>query len=182
MRCIMIRLKLDDEIKTLAIKHCEERLQYEYNRFGFSDEKRKNMILVGTLGQLIFKKYLDEKNIVYDYQLQAGKYDDFDFEVNDVIYEIKASGYYGNFSRLNLLYSYDQYVSGLKKGFKYCVQIFINGLDCFTKLLDINNSTEATIVGYIEFDKIAEYGHAKQYYGDDYKVPLSKLKDIENLL
>lgn len=178
----MIRLKLDDEIKALALKHCEERLQYEYNRFDFPDEKRKNMILVGTLGQLIFKKYLDEKNIVYDYQLQAGKYDDFDFEVSGVIFEIKTSGYYDSFSRLNLLYSRDQYVSGLRKGFKYCVQIYVNGLDRVTKILDINNSTEATIAGYMEFDKIAEYGHAKQYYGDDYKVPLSELKDIEILL
>lgn len=178
----MINLKIDDEIKALALKHCEERLQYEYNRFGFSDEKRKNMILIGTLGQLIFKKYLDEQKIYYDYQLQAGKYDNFDFEVNGEIFEIKTSGYVNSFSKLNLLYSHDQYVAGLNKGFKYCVQIFVNGFDLNTRMIDIRNTTDATIVGYIEFVKISEYSHKKRYYGDDYLIPLFELSDVQVLL
>lgn len=178
----MVILDIDDEMKDLAVAHCEERMRYEYNRFGFGDRKRKNMILIGTLGQLIFKKYLDGRHIVYDYQLQAGKYDDFDFEIGGEKYEIKTSGYTADFSKLHLLYSRDQYESGLSKEFKYCVQIFVDGFDLKERMLDIEKSTSATIAGYIEFDNIANYRQNKKFYGDDYSVPLSDLKDIEALL
>ena len=50
----MVEILVDESIKNLAIEHSAERMQYEYNRFGFNNEKRKNMILVGTIGQLIF--------------------------------------------------------------------------------------------------------------------------------
>lgn len=177
----MISLKINDEIKALALKHSDERLQYEYNRFGFPNEKRKNMILIGTLGQLIFKEYLDSNNIGYNYQLKAGEYDDFDFEIRGDIYEIKTSGYRSDFSKLNLLYSSDQYIAGLSKGFKYCVQIFVNGFDLDTRMLDIAETNEATIAGYIEFERIARFKCARKFYGDDYKIPVSQLKNIENL-
>lgn len=178
----MIVLNIDDEIKSLAIKHSDERIQYEFNRFSFNLDKRKNMILIGTIGQLIFKKYLEENKINYYYQFQAGQYDNFDFEIAGKKYEIKTSGYNDSFLKLNLLYSHDQYIAGENKGFSYCVQIFINGKDINTGMVDIDKVSEATIAGYIEFDKIVNYKKGREYYGDDYRVPISHLKDVRALL
>ena len=39
------------------------------------------MILIGTIGQLVFKKFLDQESITYDFEFQAGKFDEFDFKV-----------------------------------------------------------------------------------------------------
>ena len=178
----MVEIVVDEGIKHLAIKHSAERMQYEYDRFGFNQERRENMILVGTVGQLIFKKFLEDNHIPFDYELQAGNYDNFDFILNDDIFEIKTSGYFGSFNMLNLLYSRDQYMSGLSKGFKYCVQIFIDGLDDKTRLVDISKTSHAVIVGCIEFKNISRYRNYRQYRGDDYKVPLSELTSILSVL
>lgn len=178
----MIEIIVNEEIKRLAIKHSAERMKYEYDRFGFNQERRENMILVGTVGQLIFKKFLEDNNISFDYELQAGNYDNFDFILNDDIFEIKTSGYFGSFNMLNLLYSQDQYMAGLSKGFKYCVQIFIDGLDDKTRLVDISKTSHAVIVGCIEFKNIGRYRNYRQYRGDDYKVPLSKLTNVLSVL
>ena len=178
----MIEIIVNEEIKRLAIEHSAERMKYEYDRFGFNQERRENMILVGTIGQLIFKKFLENNNIAFDYELQAGNYDNFDFVLNDDIFEIKTSGYFGSFNMLNLLYSQDQYKAGLSKGFKYCVQIFIDGLDDKTRLVDISKTSHAVIVGCIEFKNIGRYRNYRQYRGDDYKVPLSKLTNVLSVL
>lgn len=178
----MVEILVDESIKRLAIEHSAERMRYEYDRFGFNNEKRRNMILIGTIGQLVFKKFLDDNEVKYNYELQAGNYDNFDFVIGNDIFEIKTSGYYVNFNRLNLLYSQDQYMSGLAKGFKYCVQIFIDGLDAETRLVDISQTTRAVIAGCIEFKSISRYRNFRQYYGDDYKVPLTQLKNILDIL
>lgn len=177
----MVQIEIDEELKNLAIEHSRERMKYEYNRFGFDNRRRENMILVGTLGQLVFKQFLDLNQIPYDYQLQAGEYDDFDFIVGNDIFEIKTSGYYDVFNKLNLLYSEDQYSAGIHKGFKYCIQIFVDGLDLNSRLLDISKTTHAVIAGYIEFDNIKYYRQQRRYYGDDYKIPVHELKDIIDL-
>ena len=80
----MVEILVDESMKRLAIEHSAERMQYEYDRFGFNNEKRRNMILVGTIGQLIFKKFLDDNKVKYDYELQAGNYDNFDFVIGNV--------------------------------------------------------------------------------------------------
>lgn len=178
----MTKLEVTDLIKNEALIHSNQRMHFEYDRFRLSDEKRKSMILIGTIGQLMFKKYLEDNDIVFDFQLQAGQYDDLDFKIDDDIIEIKTSGFEDTFLKLNLLYSSDQYNDGMEKGFRYCVQLFINGYSRVTKLLDINNCNECYIAGYIHFEDIEKYPHERQHYGDDYKVPLNNLIDITELI
>lgn len=181
-----IDIVLTDELKKSADNHSKRRMCFEYDRFHLSNDKRRSMILIGTIGQLAFKEFLDKNTIKYEYQLQAGNYDDFDFKINEEIYEIKCSGYDANsqykYNRLNLLYSRDQFLAGLNKKFAYCVQLFVDGYNIQTKLLDLDACTHVTIYGYIPFQDIRNYPNQAHYYGDDYKVPLHKLLDIEKLL
>jgi hypothetical protein len=178
----MIELKVTEEIKLEATKHSEERMNYEYNRFGLSKEKRKSMILIGTIGQLVFKDFLVANNIKFDFEFQAGQYDIMDFKLNEDIVEIKTSGYDTGFIHLNLLYSSDQFEAGMHKGFKYCIQLFINGYSRTTKLLNIKECDKCVIAGYIAFQEIKNYPNSRQYYGDDYKVPIKDLRHIDELI
>ena len=92
---------IEEEILTEAMNHSQRRIEFEYNRFGLSRNHRINMILIGTIGQLIFKKFLDKENIDHKFEYQAGQYDNFDFTINNKIFEIKTSGYNVNYKRLN---------------------------------------------------------------------------------
>jgi hypothetical protein len=178
----MIKLKITKLQKEEAYKHSKERMRYEYDRLGLSDEKRQSMIQIGTIGQLVFKGFLESKNVNFNFEFQAGNYDNMDFMLNNDIIEIKTSGYDDSFIALNLLYSKDQFQAGLRKGFKYCVQIFINGYSRTLKMLDMDKCDTAVIAGYIEFEKIADFPNNKKFFGDDFKIPLSNLKDIELLV
>ena len=178
----MIELNVSQQIKQEAEKHSAVRMQYEYNRFRLSDDKRMSMILIGTIGQLVFKEFLENNNINFNFEYQAGKYDLTDFKLDDDIVEIKTSGYDDSFVHLNLLYSADQFSAGLHKGFKYCIQLFINGYSRVTKLLCITNCNKCIIAGYIPFEEINNYPNNKQFFGDDFKVPLNKLRDIKELI
>lgn len=66
-----------------------------------------------------------------------------------MIFEIKTSGYNRSYSYLNLLYNVNQLQVGIAKGFKYCVQIFINGYNRADRLLITDNCTSGIIAGYI---------------------------------
>ena len=178
----MINLQISDDIKEEAVKHSKERLQYEYNRFGLNPEKRTSMILIGTIGQLMFKEYLEKENVDFEFEYQAGNYDAMDFKLGDDIVEIKTSGYEGSYSYLNLLYSEDQFKNGLHKGFKYCVQIFIDGYKRRTKMLEVSTAKHCVISGFIPFPEISNFPNVKRFYGDDYKVPLNKLQDVKQLI
>lgn len=179
----MVTRIIHQELIQEAIQHSAERMQYEYNRFGLSNEKRKSMILIGTIGQLIFKEYLESNNIEFEFEYQAGNYDAMDFSINNEIVEIKTSGYdIRGFNHLNLFYSEDQLQAGITKGFKYCVQIFINGYIRADRLLDTNNCNSATIAGFVPFLDIKKYPSQRRFFGDDYKVPVRNLINIENLL
>ena len=179
----MITKNIDMVLIQEAINHSDERLKYEYNRFGLSNDKRKSMILIGTIGQLMFKKFLESRNINFDFEYQAGKYDAMDFSINNDIVEIKTSGYdYRGYKHLKLLYSEDQLQAGIDKGFKYCVQIFINGYNRADKLLIPDNCNSGTIAGFIPFLDIKKYPSQRRFFGDDYKVPIRNLLQIENLL
>lgn len=170
-------------IKDQALNHAKERMKYEFNRFGFNDDQRLSMILIGTIGQLLFKQYLDENNIDYEYEMQAGQYDLMDFKIRDQIVEIKTSGFSDSYNHLNLLYSLDQYQSAIRKDFVYCVQIFIEGYDRKTKLLDLNACNNGYIAGYMPFENFPQYRNLiKRSYGDDYKIPLSNLISISSLI
>ena len=109
------------------------------------------MIIIGTLGQIAFKEFLSNQNVEFDFEFQAGKYDDLDFEINNEIIEVKSSGYEDSYLHLNLLYSDSQLQRGIRKKFKYCVIIFINGYDKSNKTINLSNCNQAVIYGYIEF-------------------------------
>ena len=173
---------ISQTIKTEANQHSEERMKFEYNRFGLSKEQRKSMILIGTIGQLIFKEYIIEQNVPFEFEYQAGQYDSMDFKLGEDIVEIKTSGYDNSFHHLNLLYSQDQFNAGLRKNFKYCVQMFVNGYSKNTKLLDLSLCVKCTIAGYITFEQVLNFKNERRFYGDDYKIPLTKLFDINNLI
>jgi hypothetical protein len=177
-----IKLQVNDKIKDNAVSHSKERMSYEYNRFNLSKEKRQSMILIGTIGQLIFKQFLEENQVDFDFEFQAGNYDDIDFKIANEIFEVKTSGYSGSYKHLNLFYSEDQYRRGLFKDYNYCVQIYINGYNKSKKLIDIEECDTAIIAGYIEFDRIKSFKQKRQFYGDDYKVPQTAFKDIKKLL
>ena len=179
----MNEIAISKTIMNKAISHSKERLKYEYDRFKLPTAQRKSMILIGTIGQLIFKEYLEKKNIVFEFEYQAGKYDCMDFSINKEIIEIKTSGYgMRGFNNLNLLYSDDQFQAGIAKGFKYCVQIFINGYKRKDKLIIPVNCNLATIAGFILFKDIKKYPNQRIFYGDDYKVPIDNLTPIDQLL
>jgi len=44
----MIELQVTNDIKDEAEKHSIERMNYEYDRFSLSSDKRNSMILIGT--------------------------------------------------------------------------------------------------------------------------------------
>lgn len=176
-------MEISQRIKNEALEHAQERMQYEYNRFNLTNEQRQSMILIGTIGQLVFREYLDANNIEYEYEMQAGQYDAMDFKINDEIVEIKTSGFGDSYSHMNIFYSDDQYRSAIRKGFVYCVQIFIEGYNKDTKLLDLNACNNAYIAGYIRFENFPQFRNSnKRYFGDDYKIPLAQLNPIEQLI
>lgn len=177
-----MKIDIDDEIKELAINHSLERMNFEYDRFKLNDIQRRAMIIIGIIGELAFKKYLTNQNIDFNFEFQAGKYDNLDFEINNDILEIKSSGFEDNYYHLNLLYSNSQLQRGLRKNFKYCVVIFINGYDKLKKNINLIKCNQAIIYGYIEFNEIKKYKQLRKFYGDDYRVPLNKLKKINELI
>lgn len=178
----MINITVTDFIKEAAHNHSIVRMNFEYDRFNLPYEVRQSMILIGTIGQLTFKQYLDQTNVPYDFEFQAGKFDDLDFKIMEHIIEIKTSGYDDSYSNLNLFYSEGQLARAIRKGYSYCVQIFINGYDRAKKILLLDRCTTSTIAGFVKFNEIPCYKQERKYFGDDYKVPINKLKPIESLL
>jgi len=88
-----MELDIPADLVLEADQHSVDRMSYEYNRFGFKNDQRMSMILIGTIGQLVLKKYLEENKIVFDFEYQAGQYDEMDFSINNEIVEVKISGY-----------------------------------------------------------------------------------------
>jgi hypothetical protein len=175
---IGIVLDITQSMLEEAKKHALDRIKFEYNRAQYNNEQRISMITIGTLGQLGFRQALEQKSIKnYTYQMQAGEYDDFDFTVGGKICEIKTSGFDSSgWERLNLLYSEDQFKVGIRKGFSYCFQLFVNGYDRKSRLLDTSKCNKLVIAGYIVFSDIKNFQNPrKMFWGDFYKVPLDKL-------
>lgn len=176
---------ISQELIKKAVVHSEQRIKTEYDRFKLRQENRRSMIVIGTIGELFFKEVLESNRIQFESETCEFNwcYDKHDFLVNNEIVEIKTSGHdYRGFNHLNLLYSEDQFQTGLKKSFKYCVQIFINGYNRESRLLEINKCNQASIVGFIPFNLISNFHSKKKYFGDDYKVPIERLQPIENLI
>ncbi len=180
-----IHIPISDDLKNEAYEHAQKRIEFEFDRAGYRARKQRvHMIWIGTIGQLLFKKYLKEKNIDFEFEFQAGDYDKYDFLVNNKIIDVKTSGFEDSrgYKYLNLLYPADQFATGLRKNYEYCVQIFINGYQRKARLLDRTKCNEGIIAGYIEFHKIKEFkNNHKRWWGDDYKISLGNLKSVEEL-
>ena len=174
---------ITDEMKNEAFDHASQRMNFEFNRFNQNKNFRFNMILVGTIGELVFRNFLISNNITYEMEFQAGEYDVYDFQIGSNIIEIKTSGYEGiTFSNLNLLYNYSQYSNPNRSNYDYVVQIFINGYDRNSKSLDLANCNLATISGYISYSEISNHSLTQNVYSKNYKVPLTRLKPITMLI
>ena len=178
----MLEVHIETEMKARASAHSTERLRYEFDRFALPKDQRLSMILIGTIGQLVFKKFLDQENVLYDYEFQAGKFDEFDFKVGNSVIEVKTSGYGDDFSKLNLLYSHSQFRRGLSKDYQYCVQIFVDLYERSSRLLDLDKVKTATLAGFVQYSEIANFKQSPKFLGDDYRVPLYKLENIADLL
>lgn len=178
-----IFINITEEMKLNAINHSKERMNYEFNRFKQNDTFRFNMLLIGTLGELVFKNYLESRSVSFNMEFQAGKYDSMDFEVNNRIIEIKTSGIdETGYSWLNLLYNSDQYQQAKNKNYSYVVLIFVDGYDRTKKTFDISLTTTAIIYGYIEFKKIGEFQITDNKFYSNHKVSLNELNPIDEII
>ena len=167
-----------------AYEHAKNRLGFEYDRFHLATEQRISMITIGTLGQLVFKKYLESKNVPFEFQLQYGKYDDYDFKIKNEIVEVKSSGFRNpdEWMKLNGIYNASQLEQAIAKKYYCSVQIFLNGYDKVNKLFNIAKSDTAIIAGWLEIEEIAKTDAKYLPHGKAHLIPLEKLKPIGTLL
>lgn len=167
-----------------AYEHAKNRLGFEYDRFHLVTEQRLSMITIGTIGQLVFKNYLELNNISFDFQLQYGKYDDYDFKIKNKIVEVKSSGYKNpdEWLKLNGIYNASQLEQAIAKQYFCSVQIFLNGYDKVNKLFAIEKCDTAIIAGWLEIEEIAKTEAKYLPHGRAHLIPLTQLKDIKSLL
>lgn len=177
------KLIVESDLGKEAYEHAKNRLGFEYDRFHLATEQRISMITIGTLGQLVFKKYLESNKVQFEFQLQYGKYDDYDFKIKNEIVEIKSSGYkYADeWMKLNGIYNASQLEQALAKKYHCSVQIFLNGYDKVNKLFNIAKCDTAIIAGWLEIDEIAKTDAKYLPHGRAHLIPLEKLKPIETL-
>lgn len=175
--------EVNDSFKNITRKHSLERIEFEFDRFGLPRKNRIQMIELGTLGQLIFKHYLDSEGINYDFEFQAGNYDEKDFQIGERIVEIKTSGYSDEegYTNLNAIYNYNQMQQAEKKNISLVVQVFVNGYLKNEKTFNLKKCNKAIILGFstIQDLKNSELRHLP--YGKAYLKPLRELKNIQDL-
>ena len=178
------RLIVDANLGKEAYEHAKNRLGFEYDRFHLATEQRISMITMGTIGQLVFKKYLESNKVPFDFQLQYGKYDDYDFKIKAQIVEVKSSGYKNpdDWTKLNGIYNVSQLEQAIAKKYFCSVQIFLNGYDKVNKLFNISKCDTAIIAGWLEIEEIANTDAKYLPHGRAHLIPLSQLKDIKILI
>jgi hypothetical protein len=175
---------VEQSIGLEAYEHAKKRLGFEYDRFHLATEQRLSMITIGTIGQLIFKQFLESNKIKFDFQLQYGKYDDFDFRINEKIIEVKSSGYKcsDDWKKLNGIYNSSQLENALTKNFYCSVQVFLNGYDKVNKLFNFKKCDTAIIAGWLEIEEIAKIEPRYLPLGKAHLIPLSNLKPLDLLI
>ena len=179
----MIENKIPKETIDFALHHSINRLDYEYDRFHLKRNQRLAMITIGTIGQLVFKNYLEKNEIQFDFQLQYGKYDDYDFTINKKIVEVKTSGYMNEneWRKLNGIYNSSQLEHALIKKYFCFVQLFINGYDKKNKLFIADKCDTAIIVGWKEISKISDYPAKSLPFGKAHLIPINSLNSMKFL-
>ena len=181
---MVIEINVSQELTKQAYSHAKSRLKFEYDRFNLKTEQRISMITIGTVGQLIFKQYLEKLNVPHEFQLQFGNYDDYDFKIKNRIVEVKSSGFrnHDDWKKLNGIYNASQLEHAIAKEFFCSVQIFLNGYDKVNKLFNIEKCDTAIIAGWLEISQIAEIEARYLPHGKAHLIPLSNLKQMEELL
>lgn len=179
-----IILEVKPDLVAAASNHAMERLGYEYDRFNLGNNKRLSMIQMGTVGQMLFRSFLEENNVSYEFQMQAGNFDDFDFVIGNRIVEIKTSGYkdLNDWKDLNGIYNASQLRTAKQKNYFCSVQLFVNGYDKVTAMFDAERCTVGVIAGWLEIEKISRYPETQLRYGPAHLVPLIELKDTLELI
>lgn len=177
------QVAVDAALGQEAHEHAKQRLRYEFDRFHLATEQRIAMIAMGTLGQLVFKQFLKSLNVPFQFQLQYGRYDDYDFRINDKIVEVKSSGYNkpNEWTSLNAIYNASQLEQAIAKRYDCSVQLFLNGYDKTAKLFDIKQCDTAIIAGWLEIEKIANTPARLLPYGKAHLIPLGRLHAIRTL-
>ncbi len=163
-----------------ASNHATKRISFEFDRFNLDNTLRVSMITLGTIGQVVFKDYLRSCGFDFEFQLQAGKYDDFDFKINNKKVEVKTSGYesQSKWKTLNGIYNFDQYQNALGKNYFCFVQVFISGYDKKSKALDLSKCKHAVIAGWLKVSDIASFPIRQLPFGDAFLIPISSLNEM----
>lgn len=171
-------------MRTSAKVHASNRMQFEFDRFGLDDERRLSMITLGTIGQIAFKSFLEQMNVPHEFQMQAGKYDDYDFRIANRIIEVKTSGHSGgdSWKSLNAIYNSSQLKQAIRKNYFCSVQIFVDGYDKSAKTFNVESCKSAVIAGWIEISKIAQTESVSLPFGSAHLISLEKLNEIDALL
>jgi len=176
-------IAISAEIAQMANNHALERIKFEYDRFGLPANSRISMITIGTIGQLVFKDYLEIQEIPFEFQMQAGKYDDYDFTIDGKKIEVKTSGFENrnDWENLNAIYNVNQMKAAVYKKYTASVQIFVNGYDKSTRTFDYKKCNHGIIAGWQFIDFIASVPKTNLPLGKAHLVPLKKLFPIETL-
>jgi hypothetical protein len=177
-------LGVNKRFREEAKEHAKNRLGFEYDRFHLKTEQRLSMIALGTIGQIMFREYLNSKSIKFEFQLQFGKYDDYDFVIDEKIVEVKTSGFNkeNEWKSLNGIYNASQLENALARNYFCSVQIFVNGYDKVNKLFNLQRCDTAIIAGWLEIKKISEFPTKYLPFGKARLFPLDNLKDISELI
>jgi hypothetical protein len=178
------KLIVGKDIGEQAYEHSKNRLGFEYDRFHLGTEQRLSMIVLGTIGQLVFKEFLETNKVPFQFQLQYGKFDDYDFKIRNEIVEVKSSGYKkpDEWMKLNGIYNASQLEQAIAKKFYCSVQVFLNGYDKVNKLFNIAKCDTAIIAGWLEINEIAKTDTKYLPHGKAHLIPLNQLKDIKLLI
>ena len=179
-----IEISVNPSLTAKAYEHAKKRLGFEYDRFHLPTEQRLAMITIGTVGQLIFKEYLESKKVAFEFQLQYGQYDDFDFLIKDRIVEVKSSGYKSarDWEKLNGIYNHSQLEQAIRKNYFCSVQVFLNGYDKVNKLFNYKKCDTAVVAGWLEISEIAKTETKYLPFGKAHLFPLDQLNPIEKLI
>ena len=163
-----------------ATTHAAVRLGFEFDRFKLDQSLRVSMITLGTIGQIIFRDYLMSQGFEFEFQLQAGKYDDFDFKIKDKIIEVKTSGFedQSKWKTLNGIYNVNQHQNALRKDFYCFVQVFISGYDKKTKALDLSKCKHAVLAGWLKISDIASFPIRQLPFGAAFLIPIDSLNEM----
>jgi len=133
---------------------------------------------IGQIGQLAFKKYLQQQQIPFEEDQAIGRSDQYDFKINDKLFDIKTNvrkksiqHIKGNFKLLLLK-------KQLGKHADYYIWILLNQEDIY-------HINKAYIVGFLNKEQLQKYATVQKIEGIDAlwippedTIPIQELKNV----